>query len=503
MIRKSAHDRAQVRAPAMPVHRPAFFDAGQSARAAGDVWWSLHAGRAYVEQVAQARLAELIGFARQHSPFYRDLYRRLPAGEHDLSRLPPVTKSQLMAHFEATLTDPEVKRAVVRRFLADQQRVGQPLLERYAVWTSSGTTGEPGIFVHDGYALAVYDALEVVRFRRLASPLAFVAASLASDRYALVAATGGHFAGHAMLERLRVLNPWLGQRARVFSILESTPRITAQLNEYQPTLLATYPTAACLLAEEQQAGRLAIRPREIWTGGERLSSAQHSLLARVFGAEVRDGYGASEFLSIAWECVHGVLHVNADWTVLEPVDCDGHPVPPGVPSHTVLLTNLANRVQPLIRYDLGDSVTLLERPCECGSAFPAIRVEGRCDDTVGMQAPNGKLVKLLPLALTTVLEDEGGVHRFQLRQSSATELVLRVDPERVGAVAAERCRVSLRRFLDAQGVPNAGISIERRPLQSNPVSGKLRRVIAVAAARSPPERSDSPLGTGPADTGSA
>ena len=195
--------------------------------------------------------------------------------------------------------------------------------------------------------------------------------------------------------------------------------------------------------------------------------------------------------------------MNADWTVLEPVDCDGHPVPPGVPSHTVLLTNLANRVQPLIRYDLGDSVTLLERPCECGSAFPAIRVEGRCDDTVGMQAPNGKLVKLLPLALTTVLEDEGGVHRFQLRQSSATELVLRVDPERVGAVAAERCRVSLRRFLDAQGVPNAGISIERRPLQSNPVSGKLRRVIAVAAARSPPERSDSPLGTGPADTGSA
>jgi len=164
--------RRPERVPDLPGGAPAFFDGGQSVRAAWDVWWSLHAGPGHVEQLAQARLAELIGFARRRSSFYRDLYRRLPADERSLSRLPPVTKGQLMAHFEAALTDPEVTRAVVDRFLADPHRVGHPLLGRYAVWTSSGTTGEPGIFVHDGHALAVYDALEVVRFRRLASPLA-------------------------------------------------------------------------------------------------------------------------------------------------------------------------------------------------------------------------------------------------------------------------------------------------------------------------------------------
>ena len=116
----------------------------------------------------------------------------------------------------------------------------------------------------------------------------------------------------------------------------------------------------------------------------------------------------------------------------------------------MLLTNLANRVQPLIRYDLGDSVTVLERPCECGSAFPAIRVEGRCDDVVVRARKDRRTVKLLPLALTTVLEDEAGVYRFQLMQASATALVLRLDPERVGAKAMERCSESLRGFLDAQ-----------------------------------------------------
>ena len=73
--------------------------------------------------------------------------------------LPVVTKTQLMAHFDTAVTDPEVTRAALRRFLADPSSVGHRS-RRYAVWTTSGTTGEPGIFVHDGEALAVYDALE-------------------------------------------------------------------------------------------------------------------------------------------------------------------------------------------------------------------------------------------------------------------------------------------------------------------------------------------------------
>lgn len=85
---------------------------------------------------------------------------------------------------------------------------------------------------------------------------------------------------------------------------------------------------------------------------------------------------------MAVDCDHGWLHVNSDWVVLEPVDADHAPTPPGIASHTVLLTNLANRVQPLIRCDLGDSVLARPDPCPCGSPFPAIRVQGRRDDVL-------------------------------------------------------------------------------------------------------------------------
>jgi phenylacetate-CoA ligase len=269
---------------------------------------------------------------------------------------------------------------------------------------------------------------------------------------------------------------------RIFSVLEPTARLVQRLNEYQPTLLATYPTAASLLAGEQRCARLAIRPREIWTGGERLAAGHRVYIAETFDCEVHDDYGASEFLAIAWECGRGALHVNADWIILEPVDERYRPVPAGVASHTVLLTNLANLVQPLIRYDLGDSVMRLEGPCECKSPLPAIRVEGRCDDVIALNDAAGRQVKLVPLALTTVLEDHAGVFRFQLLQASETGLILHLDPHVGDADTVQRCRQTLGRFLRTQGLPNVRLDIEQRTLQRHPVSGKLRRVVAMTDA---------------------
>jgi len=456
-----------------------FYDPGQLLFAAWDVWLSTHAGAQHVQRVAEQRLRNVVTLARERAPFYRDLYRGLPAAQCQIEHLPVVRKGELMAHFDAAVIDPRVTAARVRRFLEDERLAGHPLLDRYAVWVSSGTTGEPGVFVHDGRALAVYEVLQAIRFRHAGFPTPLSAVFLATDRYALIGATGGHFAGNASVERLRFLHPWLADRVRTFSILDPTATLTRRLNEYRPTLVATYPTAASLLAEEQRAGRLAIKPREVWTGGEQLSSAQRADISEAFCCRVRDDYGASEFLSIAWDCGRGALHVNADWVILEPVDERYHRVPAGVASHTVLITNLANRVLPLIRYDLGDSVTLLDRPCECGSQLPAIRVEGRCDDVLAVTDATGRTVKLLPLALTTVLEDQAGAYRFQLIQVDATTLLLRLDPHSATAASALECRRALGRFLQARGATNVQVDVERQPLQPHPVSGKLRRVVAV------------------------
>ncbi len=241
-----------------------------------------------------------------------------------------------------------------------------------------------------------------------------------------------------------------------------------------------------LLAEEHEAGRLRIEPARLWSGGECLAPDAATAIEGAFGCPLANEYGASECMSIGFGCPEGWLHVNADWVLLEPVDLDYRPTPLGEASHTVLLSNTANRVQPIIRYDLGDSIIAKPGPCACGNPLPAIRVEGRRDDVPSMRAPDGKLIRLLPLALTTIVEEATHVHRFQIVQTAADRLTLRLDPSGDGARYAvwRAAAEALRGYLAQQSLPNVHVGLDRHGPLADRRSGKLREVI-VAMERAP------------------
>jgi len=446
--------------------------------------WQIWLGRtASVRAVAAARLRrlrELVEFARIKSPLYRELYRGVSYDVDDTSELPVTTKAALMARFDDWVTDPAVTRAGADAFLADRTRIGDKYEGRYLLWKSSGTSGEPGIFLQDEGALEIYGGLLAVQ---LATPDLLgrcISGSLRNGgRAALIAATGDHFASIASWERVCRSSP--GMAARGFSVMEPLDALVAKLNAFQPAYVASYPTMLSLLAEEQRAGRLSIEPSILWSGGECLPPGMLAELERTFGCRVVNEYGASECLSIGFGCSEGWLHVNADWVVVEPVDARYRPVPPGEASHTVLITNLANRVQPIIRYDLGDAVVMHSGRCPCGNALPALRVEGRRDDCVVLR-DSGREARIPPMALTTVLEDATDVHRFQIVQRGPECLLLRFDTgsagdrERAFRTGAE----ALHRYLAAQGVAGTRILLDAQQPLPDARSGKLRHVIVEA-----------------------
>jgi phenylacetate-coenzyme A ligase PaaK-like adenylate-forming protein len=74
------------------------------------------------------------------------------------------------------------------------------------------------------------------------------------------------------------------------------------------------------------------------------------------------------------------FHVNSDWIIVEPIDEQGNPVPDGTPSDGVLVTNMANLVQPVIRYRMSDTLTMHSAPCGCGLPFPYIEMNGRSEE---------------------------------------------------------------------------------------------------------------------------
>ncbi|HWH75332.1 MAG TPA: AMP-binding protein [Methylibium sp.] len=440
----------------------------QACTVAADVHWAGFGSTAGIETRRRQRLAALMAAARR-SPLYRERFAR--HGDA-FEQQPPITKAELMARFDDWVCDPRITLAGVQAFLADARRIGTPFAGDHTVWESSGSSGVPGIFVQDAAAMAVYDALEALRRPRPWNPWAEAFGE--PPRTAFVGATGGHFASTVSVERLRRLVPGLAGRLRGFSFLQPTADLVRALNRWQPSVVATYPTAALLLAEEQAAGRLRLRLRELCTGGEALGDALRGAIATRFGCPVHASYGASEFLALAAECPRRRLHLNADWVLLEAVDAHGRPVPPGTTGARTLLSNLANHVQPLIRYELGDRLRFDAAPCPCGLPLPVIEVQGRVDDALLLHDRHGRSVRLLPLALSTVLEDEAGVFSFQLLQRGPRTLQLCVGGD---AAALARARAALQAYLRQQGLDGLRLQAACGPPAVRGRSGKLPRVV--------------------------
>src|SRR5215510_10187824 len=83
-------------------------------------------------------------YAYAHSPFYQRFHRGLT--DRPLQELPVLTKGMLMEHFDELVTDRDIRLEDVWHYLADpggQER----FLNRYRVMATSGSTGQPGVFL--------------------------------------------------------------------------------------------------------------------------------------------------------------------------------------------------------------------------------------------------------------------------------------------------------------------------------------------------------------------
>lgn len=276
------------------------------------------------------------------------------------------------------------------------------------------------------------------------------------------------------------------EREQVVSLEQTLDDVVAQLNSFDPAILQGYPSAIRQLAQQQRSGRLRIQPGLIATGGETVDIEERQQMAAVFGAPVVDGYASSECLLLAPTCRYEWLHYRSDWMILEPVDAEYGPVQPGEASQTVLLTNLSNRVQPIIRYDLGDSILVSPDPCECGSPLPAIRVTGRQDDILRFQS-EGTLVDVLPLAMLAGLDEIQGLERVQLVQASPTLLSVRISSRVTDEEGTVWQAVSqtLRESLSRLGVKSVSIELDDQPPNDLGASGKFRQVIGLSASGRP------------------
>ncbi|WP_096186404.1 phenylacetate--CoA ligase family protein [Evansella halocellulosilytica] len=383
-------------------------------------------GMEAVKQRQRDRLKEMVNFARVNSNFYRDKYKNLPDNIENPTSLPITNKKMLMNCFDDWVTDPKITLEHARSFMNNSDLVGEKFQGKYLLATTSGTSGNRGIFVMDERSQAVNVALGIIRAQSWYGAGDRARMLARGGRQAFIMATGGHFVGVAGASQIIKSNRLANKTMKIFSVHKALPELVAELNDYQPTMILGYASVVSLLASEQEAGRLKINPVLVQPGGESLPESEFERIAKAFKAKVRTAYSATECAFMASSCEHGWLHIDSDWVILEPVDADYKPTPVGEQSHTVLLSNLANRIQPVLRYDLGDSILTRPEPCPCGNPLPAIRINGRSNDVLTFSTAEGEEVTITPLAFGTLFDRTPGIDLFQIVHIEPTTIKVRL-----------------------------------------------------------------------------
>jgi putative adenylate-forming enzyme len=335
--------------------------------------------RAELEQQRQRRLGELRQFVYARSPFYQRWHRGL---EHaPLHALPVLTKATMMELFDELITDRSVRLADVEAFLGKNERGGL-YRQRYVVLSTSGSTGRRGVFLYDPREWLTALAM-------ITRPLTWagVRSGLRKPpRSAMIASTTPwHYSTRVTESLSSRLLPSLRLDAT-----EPLDTIVSRLNDWQPEVLAGYPSVLKQLTDEQTAGRLRISPRSVATSAEVLTDDTRRRVEAAWGIKMYDTYGATEYAPIAAECAYGRKHLFDDEAIIEIVDEQDRPVPAGQLGDRLLLTIFNRRTQPLIRYEISDMVRPIDGACECGRPFRLIEsIEGRIEDVLDFPARNG------------------------------------------------------------------------------------------------------------------
>ncbi|MFZ5512292.1 MAG: phenylacetate--CoA ligase family protein [Pseudomonadota bacterium] len=361
-------------------------------------WWA----EERLERHRLERLRGMLAYAGRHVPYYRDLFRELAfdpatvASLEDLRRLPFLAKPVIRAHTEALKSD-----------------IAGPL-RRY---NTGGSSGEPLIFFM-GRERISHDVAAKWRATRwwgvdIGDPEIVVWGSPielgTQDRVRRV---------RDALLRSRLLPAFEMSQAKLDGFIDA-------IRAARPRMIFGYPSALAHIARHAEArGRRLddLGIRVAFVTSEKLYDDQRSRIGRAFGCPVANGYGGRDAGFIAHECPAGGMHISAEDIIVEIVDASGQPVAPGH-SGEIVVTHLATREFPFIRYRTGDVGALDDRPCPCGRGLPILKaIEGRTTDFV--VAADGTVMH--GLALIYILRDLPGIEAFKIVQESKERVLVKV-----------------------------------------------------------------------------
>jgi phenylacetate-CoA ligase len=385
--------------------------------------------REEIDEIGRNRLTKLVEHARKDSEFWREKLTGVADSNFTLTDLPTSNKPELMEHFDRSLTVDDVRRDEVESFFEDESNLGKLFKDKYALSHTSGSQGQPLLIVQPKENLELLFALQASRGNEESVRFGDALKHLFSPaRLAVVILNPGFYPSASAFAYM----PECAKRyLDVLQLCVEDDDMLEQLAEFRPTHLTAYASVLHELARAIEDGKLDLKPdlKQVVNISERLMPQAREHYEKIFGAAVLDDYGMGECLFLTNGCAEtGGMHVNADWALVEVVDDKNQPVPAGEKGAKVLVTNLANHVQPIIRYEVGDIVVMASDHCNCGNNMPLIeRVEGRDSDIFYIETNEGRR-PLQPTVFELALGRMLDAREYQIIQEENTKFRVLIEP---------------------------------------------------------------------------
>ena len=405
--------------------------------------------RSRLEALQLANLRRFLADIGARVPYYREMFAAVGMAPGNVQSLGDLAKLPL-------LTKPLI-RANVDRLKADD--AGK--LMRY---NTGGSSGEPLVF-YMGADRVSHDVAAKWRATR------WWGVDIGDPE---IVVWGSPIELHAQ-DRLRQLRDRVlrTELLPAFDMSETNlDRFIERIKAKRPKMLFGYPSALAYIARhaERRNERVdGLGIKVAFVTSESLYDHQRRQIEKTFGCRVANGYGGRDAGFIAHECPEGSLHITAEDLIVELIDADGRVVPAGEPGE-IVITHLATRDFPFLRYRTGDVGVLGNRACACGRGLPTLsEVKGRSTDFV--VAMDGTV--LHGLALIYVVRDLPGIRTFAFVQESLERTRVSIVPE---GGFDERARTTIREGIKAR--LGAGVAVDVDVVESIAAerSGKHRYV---------------------------
>ena len=242
------------------------------------------------------------------------------------------------------------------------------------------------------------------------------------------------------------------------------------LIQYKPEFMVGFPSSIMEIAKYGIRNNIQFPEgiiRAIFPTAETITPSIRKTLSEFFHAEVYDQYATSEGAPFIFECKHHNLHLELQSGVFEVLDDTNQPTKSG----RLVVTSFTTHGTPLIRFDIGDNITLSDRNCKCGNNNPLVeRIDGRIDDYI--YSPEIGKINLGNISNT--LKDVHGVIKFQVIQESLDTIEIKTIVDKLSYTKKDENKF-ISNFRDRVGKTMTInlIYVENIPLEK---SGKFRLI---------------------------